>query len=58
MMYTQRITDPGDKCDKCHKPASEARPMLAIQVVGRSWHDRQFVQIHFDCLAKLSEVKP
>ncbi len=40
-------------CDRCKDSASEQRPLLRIWTTGRHYDERNFLQIHLDCLAKI-----
>ena len=42
----------GSTCDKCRKQASKERPLVVLQVGSRRCDERQFVQVHEDCLFK------
>ena len=53
MAFNLSITkEQSDTCDKCRKPASEQRPLIHLWTTGRSYDQRNFIQVHKDCLLK------
>ena len=39
-------------CDKCKKPSTAERPLVDIWTTGPHYDQRNFIQIHKDCLLK------
>jgi len=40
-------------CDKCRKPSYPDRPLVDMWTSGRSYEQRNFIQVHKDCLLKM-----
>jgi hypothetical protein len=52
MAFSIRFETDGVRCAKCHKQSTEAQPLLDLWVTGRAWRDRNYIEIHEDCLLK------
>lgn len=46
---TRYDNDKGGKCAECRK-GDTGKPILAFVITGRSYQDRQFMELHEDCL--------
>jgi len=40
-------------CDKCRKSGTVERPLVYMWTSGRSYDQRNFIQVHKDCLLRL-----
>lgn len=40
-------------CDKCRKPGTELNPLADMWTSGRSYDQRNFIQVHVSCLTRM-----
>ena len=46
----------GSTCDKCGKLVSADRPLVSLEYRSKRRDDRQYMQIHLDCLQRIVDT--